>query len=168
MRKICRSRWLPASGAARGSTIALGAGASCGRGRACLIYFGYPQAYEDAARRAVHSALAVLAALGDKDPVCIGIHTGALLVGERRGARWQDRDLAGPALETARRCLRLAAPGQVVITEETRPALCRNPLTSRRWKPLRWGSRDSRRAPIACSGRAAPRAACTGWRRRNA
>ena len=90
------------------------------QGAECLIYFGYPQAYEDAARRAVHSALAVLAALGDKDPVCIGIHTGVLLVGERRGARWQDRDLAGPALETARRCLRLAAPGQVVITEETR------------------------------------------------
>lgn len=89
------------------------------QGAACLVYFGYPQAYEDAARRAVHSGLAVAAALEENAPVRIGIHTGVMTVGEKRGRRWQDRDLIGKAPETARDCLRLAGPGEVIITEET-------------------------------------------------
>ena len=89
------------------------------QGNACLVYFGYPQAYEDAARRAVHSGLAVAAAFPDAGAVRIGIHTGLMVVGEKRGPRWQDRDLLGTAFEITRECQRLAQPGEVVITEAT-------------------------------------------------
>ncbi|MCA9926801.1 MAG: hypothetical protein KC421_30750, partial [Anaerolineales bacterium] len=61
------------------------------QGEACLVYFGYPQAYEDAARRAVHAGLAVTTALENKGSVRIGIHTGLLAVGKQRGPSWQDR-----------------------------------------------------------------------------
>lgn len=97
------------------------------QGNACLVYYGYPQAYEDAARRAVHSGLALAAASqgqadsGDlKGVTRIGIHTGLLTVGEKRGRRWQDRDLIGSTLEVARDCQRLAGPGEVLITADTR------------------------------------------------
>ena len=68
-------------------------------GGACLTYFGYPQAYEDAARRAVHSGLAVVASLKDNgyEHVQIGIHTGMMMIGEPRGQNNMDRDL--PLLE---------------------------------------------------------------------
>jgi DNA-binding SARP family transcriptional activator len=89
------------------------------QGESCLVYFGYPQAYEDAARRAVHSALAVAAALGKDGGVRIGIHTGIMTVGEKRGRRWQDRDLIGKAPEIASDCLRFAGSGEVIITKET-------------------------------------------------
>jgi predicted ATPase/DNA-binding SARP family transcriptional activator/class 3 adenylate cyclase len=90
------------------------------QGETCLVYFGYPQSYEDAARRAVHSGLAIADALKEHGGVRIGIHTGLMAVGEKRGRRWQDRDLIGKAPETARDCLRLAHPGEVLVTEETR------------------------------------------------
>lgn len=90
------------------------------QGNVCLVYFGYPQAYEDAARRAVHAGLAVAAAVTAPDAIRIGIHTGEVTVGARRGPRWQDRDLIGNAIAVARDCRRLAEPGQVVISETTR------------------------------------------------
>ncbi|MEJ2748940.1 MAG: BTAD domain-containing putative transcriptional regulator, partial [Anaerolineae bacterium] len=90
------------------------------RGNSCLVYFGYPQAQEDAARRAVHAGLAVVAALKGDESVRIGIHTGAVAVGKKRGPRWQDRDLIGETLEIARDCQRQARSGEVVITEDTR------------------------------------------------
>jgi DNA-binding SARP family transcriptional activator len=90
------------------------------QGGACLVYFGYPQAHEDAARRAVHSGLAMAAVVEGDESVRIGVHTGVMLVGESRGPRWQERDLVGRAVEIARDCQRLANPGEVVITEETR------------------------------------------------
>jgi len=94
------------------------------QGNACVVYFGYPQAYEDAARRAVYSALAIATApAGEYGAARIGVHTGIMLVGERHGTGWQDRDLAGHALEIARDCQRLSAAGEVLITEETRRLL---------------------------------------------
>ncbi|MEZ4644173.1 MAG: BTAD domain-containing putative transcriptional regulator [Chloroflexota bacterium] len=90
------------------------------QGETCLVYFGYPQAYEDAARRAVHAGLAVTAALKNKGSARIGIHTGYMAVGKQCGPRWQDRDLFGKTLEIARGCQWLAEPGEVVITEGTR------------------------------------------------
>jgi predicted ATPase/DNA-binding SARP family transcriptional activator len=93
------------------------------QGSTCLVYFGYPQAYEDAARRAVHSGLAVAATSEGSAQVRIGIHTGMMTIGERRGLRWQDRDLVGKALEIARDCQRLAGSGEVIITENTRRLL---------------------------------------------
>ncbi|MGE5373522.1 MAG: AAA family ATPase [Bacteroidota bacterium] len=89
------------------------------QGAACLVYFGYPQAFEDAARRAVHSGLAMALPQEGQEPARIGIHTGLTLVGEGRTPRWQDRDLSGLSLDIARDCQRWAQSGQVLITEDT-------------------------------------------------
>jgi predicted ATPase/DNA-binding SARP family transcriptional activator len=89
------------------------------QGATCLVYFGYPQAFEDSARRAVHSGLAMTAAQQGVEAARIGIHTGVTLVGEGRTARWQDRDLSGLSLDIARDCQRWARPGQVLITQDT-------------------------------------------------
>ena len=62
-------------------------------GDGVLIYFGYPQAHEDDARRAVSSGLKILEALKRLNPqirqdwgislsIRIGIHTGLVIVGE--------------------------------------------------------------------------------------
>lgn len=90
-------------------------------GGACLTYFGYPLAYEDAARRAVHSGLAVAATLKEHgyEQVRIGIHTGIMMVGESRGQNLMDRDLVGNTPDIARDCQRLAPVGTVLITEPT-------------------------------------------------
>ena len=90
------------------------------QGSTCLVYFGYPKAYEDAARRAVYSGLSMAAALDGDCAARIGIHTGRMLVGEGHGPRWQDRDLSGVALEVARACQSRAQPGHVLVTEDTR------------------------------------------------
>jgi DNA-binding SARP family transcriptional activator/tetratricopeptide (TPR) repeat protein len=90
------------------------------QGAACLVYFGYPQAFEDAARRAVHSGLAMATSQEGVEAARIAIHTGPMLVGEGRTTRWQDRDLSGSSLDVARDCQRWAQPGQVLVTEDTR------------------------------------------------
>jgi DNA-binding SARP family transcriptional activator len=89
-------------------------------GSACIIYFGYPQVYEDAARRATHAALALAAPQGTQGPGRVGIHTGVVLIGEGRGPRWQERDLVGDTPEIARAAQRLAGADEVIITEATR------------------------------------------------
>ncbi|KAA3655740.1 MAG: hypothetical protein DWQ04_33075 [Chloroflexi bacterium] len=90
------------------------------QGSTCLVYFGFPQAHEDAARRAVQAGLAAAASFEGNNSVKIGIHTGEVLVGEKRGKRWQDRDLIGPTLEIACDCQRQAESGSVVITEASK------------------------------------------------
>jgi SAM domain (Sterile alpha motif)/Adenylate and Guanylate cyclase catalytic domain len=82
-------------------------------GDGVLIYFGYPQAHEDDAERAVGAALAVIEAVGrlparEDLRVRLGIATGLAVVGDfdRRGrsagarGRWRDaepcRAAAGP------------------------------------------------------------------------
>jgi class 3 adenylate cyclase len=57
-------------------------------GDGVLVYFGYPQAHEDDARRAVRAGLAVLGAVRSlQTPVTvrIGIHTGLVVAGEMTG-----------------------------------------------------------------------------------
>jgi class 3 adenylate cyclase len=62
-------------------------------GDGLLVYFGYPQAHEDDAQRAVRSGLAMVQALGLLNrqlesaqgvrlAVRVGIHTGLVIVGE--------------------------------------------------------------------------------------
>ena len=66
-------------------------------GDGLLVYFGWPQAHEDAAHRAVHASLALLDALGPlhethllphygvRIAVRIGLHTGMAVIGEMGG-----------------------------------------------------------------------------------
>jgi len=70
-----------------------------------LVYFGYPQAHEDDAQRAIWADLGVVAALpelnhrvqqtvkGLRDvplQVRIGIHTGLVVVGDMGGGGYRD------------------------------------------------------------------------------
>jgi class 3 adenylate cyclase len=66
-------------------------------GDGLLVYFGYPQAHEDDAQRAVRAGLGMLAALGylnkelkrDKGiqlALRLGVHTGLVVVGAMGGA----------------------------------------------------------------------------------
>lgn len=85
----------------------------------CLVYFGYPQAYEDAARRAVYAGLAMAATQKDSNPVSVGIHTGIILVHEQNGSVRQPRDLIGNVPDLARKSQRQAEPGTVLVTADT-------------------------------------------------
>jgi class 3 adenylate cyclase len=62
-------------------------------GDGLLVYFGWPQAYEDNAQRAVHIGLGIVAAMqglntrlqqerGIRLAVRLGVHTGPVVVGE--------------------------------------------------------------------------------------
>src|SRR5690349_4566384 len=96
-------------------------------GDGVLIYFGWPEAHETDAERAVRAGLAVAAAVGDtpagSEPlqVRIGIATGLVIVGELIG--WGDSRQQTAIGETPNRAARLqslAGPGQVVIDAATR------------------------------------------------
>lgn len=76
-----------------------------------LIYFGYPQAYEDAARRAVHVGLALLAAARGNDRVRVAVHTDIMVVGAG--------EPVGDVPSVTRLCLSLAEPGTMLITAAT-------------------------------------------------
>ena len=71
-------------------------------GDGLLVYFGYPQAHEDDAQRAVRTGLGILDAMGDLNTrlqqdkgiqlaVRLGIHTGLVVVGEMGGAGRQEQ-----------------------------------------------------------------------------
>src|SRR5215510_9902734 len=65
-------------------------------GDGLLVYFGYPQAHEDDAQRAVRTSLGILAAMGNlntrlqQEPgvqlaIRVGVHTGLVVVGAMGG-----------------------------------------------------------------------------------
>src|SRR4051812_29729194 len=96
-------------------------------GDGVLIYFGWPQAHETDAERAVRAGLAVAAAVGETqaggEPLQgrIGIATGLVGIGEPIGlgdARQQTA--VGEPPNRAARLQSLAGPGQVVIDAATR------------------------------------------------
>ena len=95
-----------------------------------LVYFGYPQAHEDDAQRAVRSGLALLQALGQADSagragaraglaVRVGIDTGMVLVPSGAGVGVQPSVAVGSPLTRAVRLGGLARPGTVVVSEAT-------------------------------------------------
>jgi class 3 adenylate cyclase/predicted ATPase len=96
-------------------------------GDGVLAYFGYPQAHEDDAERAVRAALAVIAAI-DEAPtlsqtvrVRIGIATGLVVVGEPIGAGDARQQTAiGETPNLAARMQTLAEPDTVVVAGATR------------------------------------------------
>src|SRR4051794_2077701 len=95
-------------------------------GDGVLIYFGYPQAHEDDAERAVRAGLAVIEAAGrlpgQQDlRVRIGVATGLTVVGEVIGeGASQQRGVVGETPNLAARLQALAMPNTLVIAEATR------------------------------------------------
>ena len=95
-------------------------------GDGVLIYFGYPQAHEDDAERAVRAGLAVIEAVGrlparDDLSVRLGIATGLAVVGDLIGeGAAQERGVVGETPNLAARLQALAAPNTRVIAEARR------------------------------------------------
>src|ERR1700756_4467891 len=95
-------------------------------GDGVLIYFGYPQAHEDDAERAVRAGLAVIEAVGQLPAredlsVRLGIATGLAVVGDLIGeGAAQERGVVGETPNLAARLQALAIPNTLVIAEATR------------------------------------------------
>jgi len=95
-------------------------------GDGVLIYFGYPQAHEDDAERAVRAGLAVIEAVGRLPArqdlrVRLGIATGIAVVGDLIGeGAAQERGVVGETPNLAARLQAMAQPGTLVIAESTR------------------------------------------------
>jgi class 3 adenylate cyclase/predicted ATPase len=95
-------------------------------GDGVLVYFGYPEAHEDDAERAVHAGLAVIDAVGrlatpERLNVRLGVASGLVVVGDLIGAgAAQERGVVGETPNLAARLQALAQPGTLVIAESTR------------------------------------------------
>ncbi len=95
-------------------------------GDGVLIYFGYPQAHEDDAERAVRAGLALAERVGGLDiaerlEARTGIATGLVVVGELIGAgEAQERGVVGETPNLAARLQGMAPAGGVLIAEGTR------------------------------------------------
>jgi class 3 adenylate cyclase/predicted ATPase len=100
-------------------------------GDGMLVYFGYPQAHENDAERAVHAGLAILdtvRALHQDNPhpelriaARIGIATGHVVVGELMGQDTaKERSVFGETPNLAARLQALAQPNQLVIDPATK------------------------------------------------
>ena len=95
-------------------------------GDGVLIYFGYPQAHEDDAERAVRAGRAVIEAVGQLPAredlsVRLGIATGLAVVGDLIGeGAAQERGVVGETPNLAARLQALAMPNTLVIAEATR------------------------------------------------
>jgi class 3 adenylate cyclase len=95
-------------------------------GDGVLIYFGYPEAHEDDAERAVRAGLAVIDAiygLVTSAPlnVRVGVASGLAVVGDLIGAgAAQERGVVGETPNLAARLRALAQPGTLVIADSTR------------------------------------------------
>ena len=98
-------------------------------GDGVLIYFGYPQAYEDDAERAVRAGLELVAAVSDLKTHAalqtrVGIATGLVVVGDLIGSgASQEQAIVGETPNLAARLQGVAEPNSVVIAESTRKLL---------------------------------------------
>jgi class 3 adenylate cyclase/tetratricopeptide (TPR) repeat protein len=95
-------------------------------GDGVLVYFGYPEAHEDDAERAVRAGLAVIDAVGrlmTPEPlnVRLGVASGLVVVGDLIGVgAAQEREVVGETANLAARMQGLAGPNMLVIAEATR------------------------------------------------
>ncbi len=100
-------------------------------GDGIVAYFGYPQAYEDDAERAVRAGLDVVAKISrlllpSSEPlqVRVGIATGLVVVGETPGeSSVQEQAAVGITPNLAARLQALAEPNTVLIAESTQRLL---------------------------------------------
>jgi class 3 adenylate cyclase len=97
-------------------------------GDGVLAYFGWPQAHEDEAERAVRAGLGLTEAVGKRiapagKPLAarVGIATGLVMVGELIGeGAAKEQTVVGETPNLAARLQALAAPGSVMISQATR------------------------------------------------
>ena len=95
-------------------------------GDGVLIYFGYPQAHEDDAERAVRAGLQLVATIGALKTHAplqtrVGIATGLVVVGDLIGSgASQEQAIVGETPNLAARLQGIAEPSSVVIAESTR------------------------------------------------
>src|SRR5215468_5169076 len=99
-------------------------------GDGVLVYFGYPEAHEDDAERAVRAGLELIAAvIALKTPASlqtrVGIATGLVVVGDLMtgSGEAQERRIVGETPNLAARLQGIAEPNSVVISEATRKLL---------------------------------------------
>jgi class 3 adenylate cyclase/tetratricopeptide (TPR) repeat protein len=97
-------------------------------GDGLLVYFGYPQAHEDDAQRAVRAGLGMVEAVRQLNTrlergvhlgVRLGCHTGVVVVGEVGGGARQEQLALGETPNVAARLQGMAAPNTVVISAAT-------------------------------------------------
>ena len=99
-------------------------------GDGVLVYFGYPQAHEDDAQRAIRAALAIqgsLAALKagrraagvSEIAARIGIHTGPVVVSTLGSDEHRETLALGETVNIAARLDALAEPGGIVVSDAT-------------------------------------------------
>src|SRR4029450_8603068 len=99
-------------------------------GDGLLVYFGYPQAHEDDAQRAVRTGLGILAAMRDLNTrltrekgiqltVRVGIHTGLVVIGDMGGAGRQEQLALGEVPNITSRLEGLAAPNTIMLSAST-------------------------------------------------
>jgi len=97
-------------------------------GDGILIYFGYPAAHEDDARRAVLTGIEIVdaflpgaspAASSRQLEVRIGVHTGPVVVGELEAGQRRERIALGETPNIAARVQGAAAPNTVVVSAAT-------------------------------------------------
>ena len=97
-------------------------------GDGVLVYFGYPRAHEDDPERAVRAALAIVRVIAaQRSPAGlplaahIGIATGLVVVGDLLGAgAAKEHAVVGETPNLAKRLQELAAPGEIMISAQTR------------------------------------------------
>jgi class 3 adenylate cyclase len=140
-------------------------------GDGLLVYFGYPQAHEDDAQRAVRTGLGLLDAMGTLNThlerhkgvqlaVRIGIHTGPVVVGTMGSGGRHEQLALGETPNFAARLQSLAAPDTLAISDTTHRLVqgyirCDN---------LGSHSLKGSRLPCGCTawwGKATPRVAST-------
>ncbi len=99
-------------------------------GDGLMVYFGWPQAHEDDAQRAVHAGLGILEAMGGLNArleqekgirlaVRIGIHTGLVVIGEIGKGVSQEHLALGETPNLASRIEGMAQPDTVMISDAT-------------------------------------------------
>lgn len=100
-------------------------------GDGLMVYFGWPTAHEDAAVRAVHASLAIIATLGPLNDthlvprygvrvqVRIGLHTGMAVIGEIGGGDRHEQLAMGDTPNIASRIQGLADPDTVALSAVT-------------------------------------------------
>ena len=149
-------------------------------GDGVLVYFGYPQAHEDDAERAVRAGLELVAAVGalkGEAPLQtrVGIATGLVVVGDLIGSgASQEQAIVGETPNLAARLQSIAEPNRVVLAGDTRKLLGNlfelEDLGARDLKgiagPVRaWVAPRFRGKPLRCSSRERPDRACRSRRR---